>query len=175
MDRGREGSEIQVSIHDGCTAKNDYFVPSAELNVTCLRGIFSRRHRGMVSVEFSWTARDTLVVPPKRIEWESTSGLKNAGSVVFSPLVAGGVRGDDSSSSSSSTTTAGENATTAAATTTAMTLMTLCFKFVAPRAVSSIFRRSGKLRKYTEDVLLGNMLMDFRDVVLAEQRGGTGP
>ncbi len=56
--------------------------------------------------------------------------------------------------------------------TTTTTLMTLCFKFVAPRAVSSLFRRSGKLRKYTEDVLLGNMLMDFRDVVLAEQRGG---
>jgi hypothetical protein len=43
------------------------------------------------------------------------------------------------------------------------TKMTICFTFVAPRVVSSLFRRSGKLREYTEEVLLGNMLSDFRD------------
>jgi hypothetical protein len=53
------------------------------------------------------------------------------------------------------------------------TKMTICFTFVAPRVVSSLFRRSGKLRKYTEEVLLGNMLSDFRDCLskeLAETR-----
>ena len=48
------------------------------------------------------------------------------------------------------------------------TQMNLSFTFVAPRVVSSLFRRSNKLRSYTEDVLLMGMLTDFRDVVLDE-------
>ena len=48
------------------------------------------------------------------------------------------------------------------------TQMKLSFTFVAPRVVSSLFRRSNKLRSYTEDVLLMGMLTDFRDVVLEE-------
>ena len=91
----------------------------------------------------SWTANDTRIVRPNHIEWESTSGLKNMGSVTFF-----------SQSSSSSNEIA--------------TKMTICFSFVAPRVVSSLFRRSGKLRKYTEEVLLGNMLSDFRDCLLKE-------
>ncbi len=51
--------------------------------------------------------------------------------------------------------------------------MTLRFEFVAPRAVSGLFRRSGRLRKYINDVLLGSMLSDFRDVVLSEVGVGT--
>ncbi len=48
------------------------------------------------------------------------------------------------------------------------TKMTISFTFVAPRVVSSLFRRSGKLRKYTEEVLLGSMLSDFRDCLSKE-------
>lgn len=48
------------------------------------------------------------------------------------------------------------------------TKMTICFTFVAPRVVSSLFRRSGKLREYTEEILLGNMLADFRDCLSKE-------
>lgn len=55
---------------------------------------------------------------------------------------------------------------------TASTLMTLCFKFVAPCTVSGMFRRSGRLRTYTKDELLESMLSDFRDVVLAEMGEG---
>ena len=51
---------------------------------------------------------------------------------------------------------------------TTETKMTLYFTYVAPRVVSSLFRRSGKVRKYTEDVLLMNMLTDFRDIVMEE-------
>ncbi len=98
------------------------------------------------------------MVRPERIEWESTSGLKNSGSVVFAPILGGG--GLSSTVEESSTSL------------TASTLMTLRFEFVAPRAVSGLFRRSGRLRKYTEDVLLGTMLSDFRDVVLTELGGG---
>ena len=69
--------------------------------------------------------------------------------------------------------TAAEESSTSSSTTSS-TLMTLCFRFVAPRVVSGLFRRSGRLRKYTEDVLLGSMLSDFRDVVLAEVGGRGG-
>lgn len=48
------------------------------------------------------------------------------------------------------------------------TEMKLCFTFVTPRIVSSLFRRSGRIRSYTEDVLLMSMLTDFRDAVVVE-------
>ena len=101
----------------------------------------------------SWTAKDKRIARPNHIEWESTSGLKNMGSVSF--------LSQQSCNSSSSSNEIIE------------TKMTICFTFVAPRVVSSLFRRSGKLRKYTEEVLLGNMLSDFRDCLskeLAETR-----
>ena len=78
---------------------------------------------------------------PNRIEWESTSGMKNFGTVEFAPSTVAS---------------------------TMETEMTLRFTFVAPRVVSSLFRRSGKIRRYTEDVLLANMLEDFRNVVVEE-------
>ncbi|KAL7489914.1 hypothetical protein ACHAW6_015653 [Cyclotella cf. meneghiniana] len=97
---------------------------------------------GVKGLRFSWTARDTCIVRPHRIEWESTSGMKNRGSVEFTP---------HASHDSEHTTQ-----------------MTLRFTFVTPRVVSSLFRRSTLIRRYTEDVLLMNMLTDFRDIVLEE-------
>ncbi len=93
---------------------------------------------GVKGIRFSWTASDTRIIRNKRIEWASTSGLKNIGSVVFTP------------SSSDSTTH-----------------MELCFIFVLPRVVSSLYRRLN-VRKYTEDVMLADMLQRFRDVVIEE-------
>ena len=105
-----------------------------------------RQSKWTVSIKnlrFSWTARDTSIIRPHRIEWQSTSGLSNMGSVEFT---------QQSSSLSSSSATE----------------MTICFKFITPRVVSSLFRRSVKIRQYTEDVLLGNMLSDFRDAIVDE-------
>ena len=99
----------------------------------------------------SWTSKDTQIVRPNRIEWESTSGLKNMGSVEFVSLQKKTI------SSSSSTTTTNEK-----------TQMIMCFTFMAPRVVSSLFRRSNKIRKYTEDIIMMGMLADFRDVVMDE-------
>ena len=48
------------------------------------------------------------------------------------------------------------------------TQMTLCFTFVAPRVVSALFRRIGRIRRYVEDKMLATMLQDFRDVVMEE-------
>ncbi len=55
----------------------------------------------------------------------------------------------------------------------ASTRMTLRFEFIMPRAVSGLFQQSGRLRKYTEEVLLESMLSDFWDVVLSEVGVGT--
>lgn len=96
---------------------------------------------GIKGLRFSWTASDTRIIRNKRIEWASTSGLKNIGSVEFTP----------SSSSQSESTTH----------------MTLCFIFVLPRLVSSLYRRLN-IRKYTEEVMLADMLEQFRDVVIEE-------
>mmetsp|Transcript_33054 Transcript_33054/g.67907 ORF Transcript_33054/g.67907 Transcript_33054/m.67907 type:complete len:157 (+) Transcript_33054:735-1205(+) len=92
----------------------------------------------------SWTARDTLIQPPHRIEWESTSGMKNMGSVEFIP-------------NNNSGTNSGNS-----------TEMIVSFTFVAPRVVAGLFRRSNRIRRFTEDVLLMNMLTGFRDVVVEE-------
>ena len=97
---------------------------------------------GVKGLRFSWTASDTRIIRNKRIEWASTSGLKNIGSVVFTP----------SSSSSQSDS---------------RTHMELCFVFVLPRLVSSLYRRLN-IRKYTEEVMLADMLQQFRDVVIEE-------
>ena len=97
---------------------------------------------GVKGIRFSWTAADTNIVRNKRIEWASKSGLNNIGSVVFTP---------SSSSSTSSDSTH----------------MELCFTFVLPRVVSSLYRRLN-IRKYTEDVMLADMLVRFRDVVIEE-------
>ncbi len=94
---------------------------------------------GVKGLRFSWTASDTRIIRNKRIEWASNSGLKNVGSVVFTP----------SSASSDSTH------------------MELCFTFILSRVVSSLYRRLN-IRKYTEDVLLADMLQRFRDVVIEE-------
>ena len=94
---------------------------------------------------FSWLANDTRIQRPTGsepgfISWESISGLKNYGSVTFESI-----ENEDS-----------------------RTRMDLKFQFKAPRVVSGLFRRSGRLRRYTEEVLLMEMLEGFRDVVVEE-------
>ena len=101
-------------------------------------------------LSFSWTANDTRISRPNLIEWESTSGLKNMGSVQFT-------RQNQNNSESSEITTK----------------MRLRFTFITPRVISSLFRRSTKIQEYTEEVLLGNMLTEFKNVVQAEVRENT--
>ena len=59
----------------------------------------------------------------------------------------------------------------------ATTRMTIRFTFVAPRIVAGLLRRTGKVRAYTEDVLLTSLLENFRDVVSEEESraGGIPP
>jgi len=106
---------------------------------------------GVKGLSFSWTANDTRISRPNLIEWESSSGLKNMGSVQFT-------RQAQNNSESSEIIT---------------TEMKLSFTFITPRVISSLFRRSTKIQEYTEEVLLGNMLKEFKNVVQAEVREET--
>eukprot|EP00970_Alexandrium_tamarense_P003040 scaffold436_cov188-Alexandrium_tamarense.AAC.23 len=126
---------IECSAHEGLA--ND-----ASKSSTPLRQ--SKWTVGVKGMRFSWTARDKRIIRPNWIEWESTSGMKNSGSVEFIQLQS--LENDGSTE----------------------TEMKLCFTFVTPRIVSSLFRRSGRIRTYTEDVLLMSMLTDFRDAVVVE-------
>ena len=104
---------------------------------------------GVRGLSFSWTANDTRVSRPNLIEWESTSGLKNMGSVQFTQ--------QNNSESSEEVCTE----------------MILHFTFITPRVISSLFRRSTKIQEYTEEILLGNMLTEFKNVVQSEVREET--
>ena len=98
-------------------------------------------------LSFSWTANDTRITRPNLIEWESTSGLKNMGSVQFTQQTHNNSESSDIA-----------------------TEMQLRFTFITPRVISSLFRRSTKIQEYTEEILLGNMLKEFKNVVQAEER-----
>ena len=106
---------------------------------------------GVKGFSFSWTANDTRISRPNLIEWESTSGLKNMGSVQFTRQ-----RQNNSETSSQ-----------------IATKMKLRFTFITPRVISSLFRRSTKIQEYTEEILLGNMLTEFKNVVQSEVREET--
>jgi uncharacterized membrane protein len=89
-----------------------------------------------MGVKYSWTAVSTAMEPPNVIAWKSTSGLQNFGRVEFH-------------STSPDTT-----------------IMNLQMMFLAPRAVSALFRKSNKLAKFAEQHMIRASLEEFREVVL---------
>ena len=94
---------------------------------------------GFRGLKFSWNAQSTTIDRPTKIEWISTSGLKNQGQVLFEEN-----KDDDT------------------------TKMTLSMKFVAPRIVSSLFRRSSRISKFVEEKMLATTLQQFSEVVQEE-------
>mmetsp|Transcript_18729 Transcript_18729/g.22469 ORF Transcript_18729/g.22469 Transcript_18729/m.22469 type:complete len:247 (-) Transcript_18729:387-1127(-) len=94
---------------------------------------------GFRGISFSWTSISTRLERPRLIEWESTSGMKNQGQVIF-----------ESNSEGTSTD------------------MTLKMTFVTPRFAAAIFRRSGKIANFVENKMLKTTLVNFCDVVMAE-------
>ena len=90
----------------------------------------------VLGVKYSWTAVSTELIPPRVIGWKSTSGLKNFGRVEFQPI------------------------------SDYKTNMNLTMTFIAPRAVSAIFRRSKKLVNFVDEQMIRASLEEFRDIVL---------
>jgi uncharacterized membrane protein len=101
-----------------------------------------------LGIRYSWEAVALKNERPRVMQWQSTTGLRNFGTVEFHPRSSGG--DDDDLENAQATTT----------------LMTLKMTFVAPRAVSAMFRKSGKIASYVERNLITKSLHDFRDVVV---------
>jgi uncharacterized membrane protein len=94
----------------------------------------------MSGFKFSWTAIETKNERPTTIQWESTSGLKNFGTVRFEAM------GDPSSPTK--------------------TLMTMNLTFVTPKVIAALFRRSKKIQNIVEEKMIQTSMASFRDVVL---------
>ena len=90
-------------------------------------------------VEFRWKAVSAVLVSPKGIMWESTSGLKNKGRVEF-------VKVSDTSC-----------------------LMNVRMTIRTPRIVATVFKTNGDfVKEFVENKLLKWSLESFRDVVKAD-------
>lgn len=96
-------------------------------------------------LSFSWNSKVTKIQRPNLIQWESTSGLKNKGKIVFIDL-------------GNSTTTEDK------------ALVSLTLSFVTPRIVGKLLRRSDIISDFMQRKILLPTLENFRDVV--SQGGG---
>ena len=86
---------------------------------------------------------------PHRIDWESTSGLQNMGSVRFEDIIRSSDEEDERDANGR----------------VLKTRMTLSMKFIAPRIVASVLRRSDKISSLMEDKMLQPTLEKFSQVV----------
>lgn len=89
-----------------------------------------------LGVAVSWNAVSTRLERPYRIEWESTSGLKNFGKVHFEPL-------DDK-----------------------RTRMKMTMTFILPKFLTVVFGKGAKLRRIIEKRMIQTTLANFRDIVI---------
>jgi uncharacterized membrane protein len=99
-----------------------------------------------MGLKYSWTAIATKNERPHTIQWESTSGLRNFGTVHFEQQPS--TSNDDGGI------------------TTPNTQMKMQMTFVAPRAVSLLFRRSKRLASFVQAKMITASMLEFRQVVL---------
>lgn len=92
-----------------------------------------------MGVKFSWNSVVSNLDRPRALEWESTSGMKNYGSVNFIPL--------DKD----------------------RTEVTMRMTFVAPRLVAALFRRSSVMANVVQSKIIRTTLVNFRDAVAASE------
>jgi uncharacterized membrane protein len=96
-------------------------------------------------LSFTWKSKITKIQRPYLIQWESTSGLKNKGKIVFIDL---------------------ENSTA----TDDKALVSLTLSFVTPRIVGKLLRRSDIISDFMQRKILLPTLENFRDVVSQESK-----
>lgn len=104
-------------------------------------------HMTFRGLSFSWNAICTTLERPRCIEWQSTTGLKNFGRVVFHQEEQTANHDDQPTTNS---------------------VVTLTMTFVVPRVVASLFRRSSSLAHVVQDRMILATLNNFRDVVANE-------
>jgi len=91
-----------------------------------------------MGVKFSWNSVVSRLERPHTLEWESTSGMKNYGSVNFVSI-------DDDN-----------------------TEVTMRMTFVTPRLVAALFRRSSAIAHVVENRIIRTTLVNFRDAIAEE-------
>lgn len=91
-----------------------------------------------LKLKYSWTAVALRNERPNVIQWQSTSGLRNFGTVEFKHN-----RDDEKYP----------------------TLMTMRMTFVAPRAAASVFRRSKAMASFVREKMVMDSMLNFREIV----------
>ena len=105
---------------------------------------------------FSWKSRVTNIMRPSLIEWESTSGLRNMGKIEFTEQeVTEQVHSEENGGETKG----------------AATKMVLTMKFIAPRIVASVMKRSETISTFMEDKMLMPTLINFRNIVMEKDLG----
>lgn len=116
------------------------------------------------ALSFSWKSRVTKFERPNCIEWESTSGLKNLGRITFieteGPKPRRIMENDMSEEAVASTSKVN-------------TEMILEMKFIAPRIVAGMMRRSDAISSLMEDQMLEPTMTSFRRIVMEDDLGMT--
>lgn len=95
-------------------------------------------YMGFRGFSITWNSICTVLEKPGRIQWESTTGMKNFGEVVFEE------------------------------TSNFQTNVSLKMTFVAPRIAAAVFRRSSNIARFVENKMLYVSLKNFRDAVIEE-------
>lgn len=90
-------------------------------------------------IRFTWNSIVSRLDRPHTLEWRSTTGMKNYGSVNFVPI-------DDKN-----------------------TKVTMRMAFVTPRLVAALFNRSSKIAHVVERKIIRTTLVNFRDAVAAQE------
>jgi uncharacterized membrane protein len=96
-------------------------------------------------ISFSWKSKVTKIERPNLIQWESTSGLKNKGEIIFMDL--------------KNATDPNEKA-----------LVSLTLSFVTPRIVATLLKRSDAVSDFMQRKILLPTLENFRDVISHENQ-----
>jgi uncharacterized membrane protein len=129
----------------------------------------TRWRAGIGGIRFGWNAVHTRLERPRAIEWESTSGLRNFGSVRFTDLGGGRTAEDEEEEEEEEEEATDEDDGRDGG--KGRTRMVLTMRFAFPRFAAGIFRRSSRVQRYVEGTMLRATLENFRDVVMADDLG----
>ena len=141
------GDQINIQKEEREKRMNNFINGTSCIDVTKLRE--TKWVMGWKRIRFSWKSKVTFMERPRCIQWESTSGLKNKGMITFFE----------------------EDNVDNGPERKIVTRMSLTMKFVAPKIVAAVMKRSEKISTFMTSQILLPTLTNFRDVVLVEDLG----
>ncbi len=137
---------------DATTTTSSYII-----NVNNLRQ--TKWVMGWKKIRYSWKSKVTFMERPKIIQWETTSGLKNMGTITFEK---------ENGSRSSSSADSGDDVSKGAE---SSTRMTLTMALIAPRIVAAMMKRSDKIAAFMTSQMLYPSLKNFRRIIMSDDLG----